>query len=90
MAEIDFQAGELDGVEGGSGVGSHDEHADANAVSGCIYRLFTIIEDVCASCDGSRDTKTQTLKEDHHREDVLDDLGCGRLIRFGILIIKKE
>ncbi len=32
MAEVEFQAGELDGVEGGSGVGSHDEHADANAV----------------------------------------------------------
>lgn len=32
MAEVDFQAGELDGVEGGSGVGSQDEHADANAV----------------------------------------------------------
>ncbi|KAK9917940.1 hypothetical protein WJX75_009927 [Coccomyxa subellipsoidea] len=31
MAEVDFQAGELDGVEGGSGVGSQDEHADANA-----------------------------------------------------------
>ncbi|CAL8463335.1 g2869 [Coccomyxa elongata] len=31
MAEVEFQAGELDGVEGGSGVGSHDEHADANA-----------------------------------------------------------
>ena len=39
MAEVEFQAGELDGVEGGSGVGSHEEHADANAV--CCQFLVT-------------------------------------------------